>query len=508
MDGVEVVGERFAVASGSPEATAAAALILRSGGNVVDAALAGSAALCVTSPQAVALGGDLFALITRPGATPIAVNGTGAAPMQASIPYYRSRGHAIVPVIGPLSIQTPGLVAAWQALSDNFTSRPLGELLAPAIALARDGFAVTPRLAALTAAALSDYRDETGWAATYLPDGAVPEPGTRLRQPRLAETLGRIAHDGPRAFYHGAIARDIAATVQRAGGVLSEADLAQVAAEVLPALPGRYAGRTIWTQPPISQGVVLLRALALIEQGRDAIAAFQRAFAERLALLGDTVDSRARAEAMRDGRLPVPGIALPFAAQSGPETTTICVMDRDGNAASLILSVFADFGAGVVGEETGVLLNNRLSGFFLDPTHPNALAPGRRTMHTLHSVLVQDDSGIVMAGGSPGGDNQPQVNAQILTRVLGGGADLATVVGLPRWAYFPGTIPADLASPPAVKVEPAMAPAERARIARDWKIMLLAGPDIGSAKWVARGQRPGTVRAVTDRRRDGTVWAA
>lgn len=506
-------GASFAIASGAPEATEVAAQIMLQGGTVVDATLAGSAVLCVTSPHAVSIGGDLFALISRPGAPPLAVNGTGGAPRAADIDRFRALGHGRVPVHGALSIQTPGLVAAWQSLLPHCRF-PLARLLEPAVALAREGFCVGARLSALIEAALPEYAAIPGFAEAFLHNGRAPRPGALLRQARLARTLEIIAAQGTGAFYHGPIAADIAGTVTRAGGLLSTDDFAGVSASVAPSMGISFAGHKIWTQPPISQGVVLLRALSLIETGKGAAddsagglaRAFCQTFDERLAILGDEAGMRIRAEEMLAGQVRTD--RRPMAACEGPDTTTICAIDRDGNAASLILSVFADFGSGIVGEETGILLNNRLSGFFLDPSHPNALAPGRRTMHTLHSVFVEDTSGIKMAGGSPGGDNQPQVNAQILTSILAHKEDAGTAVEKPRWAVFPGTIPADLASRDdrLIRCEPGLPDNVRLSLEQTGlQTENLREMSIGSAKWSFRDSDH--VEALSDTRRDGAVAA-
>jgi gamma-glutamyltranspeptidase/glutathione hydrolase len=514
------VGGRFAIASGCRYATATAADVLLRSGNVIDAAVAGSAVLCVTLPHAVSIGGDLFALVKAsdtPGVT--ALNSTGAAPRRADIATYRARGHRLVPQRGPLSIQPPGLVAGWQALS-RWTTWPLVELLEPAIALARDGFAVGARLARLSKELATVCSAEQGWAETYLVGGApIPEGGI-LRQPRLADTLSTLARDGAPGFYRGRIAADIVRSVARAGGLIEPEDLACVAAQITPALTTAIGGLIFATQPPVSQGAVLLRALRLTAEHRGAACddirmlwpfaarALQTAFAERIRFLGDGADSFALARAMVDGRLaaaqPRRGLA-----RAGTETTTISVIDRDGNATSLIQSVFADFGSGIVTDETGILLNSRMSGFFLDEDHPNALQPGKRTMHTLHSVMVSDADGPLLAGGSPGGDSQPQVNLQVLSRVLFGDEDIAHAAGAPRWMLFPATAPSDLLDrrEPEIRCEPDL-DAETRRLfeAAGFRTATMPRADIGSAKWVMRGEG-GNLIAACDTRRDGAVWA-
>lgn len=513
------VGSRFAVASGCRYATEAAAGVLAQGGNVIDAALAGSAVLCVTLPHSVSIGGDLFALVkTRDAPRVVALNSTGAAPRRGDIAQYRARGHSFVPLRGPLSIQPPGLVAGWQALS-RWTNWPLAKLLEPATALARDGFAVGARLARLSKELATVCSAQRGWADTYLAGGVpIPEGGI-LKQARLAGALSTIARYGPQSFYRGKIAADIVRSVSRAGGLIAPEDLECVAPQTTPALTTNIGALTVATQPPVSQGAVLLRALRLTSahrrDGEDirtlwpyAARALQTAFAERLRFLGDHPQSFEQAQAMVDGRLPGQPMR-PDLAHAGTETTTISVIDDYGNAASLILSIFANFGSGVVTDETGILLNSRLSGFFLDEDHPNGLRPGKKTMHTLHSVMVCDRDGPILAGGSPGGDAQPQVNLQVLSRVLFGHEDIAQAAGAARWMVFPATAPVDLqgGAEPEIRCEPDL-DAESRRLFEQagFRTTVMPRADIGSAKWVMRDGQ-GELIAACDTRRDGAVWA-
>jgi gamma-glutamyltranspeptidase/glutathione hydrolase len=474
---IEARGGQAVVSSGTARASSAAEQVLRDGGNVVDAALAASAVLCVVLPHAVALGGDLFALVrTARDGSVIAVNATGGAPGEADIAAYHARGLRHVPLLGPLSIQPPGLVAGWQALHDRWGSLPLARLLAPAIDLAQDGFAAGARLARFCRELSADLLPIAGWADLFAPGGTLLAEGARFRQERLAATLRRIAERGAAGFYEGAVADDLVATVRDAGGLLSHDDLRRVAVDLAPPLQIASRGLTIYSQPPISQGVVLLRALRLLDRFVAAhsvddapkllslaASALRQAFAERLALLGDDADGRVRAEAMLDDQI-IPLPDRPALAHDGRETTTLVVGDRHGNTAALIQSVFADFGSGVVGRESGVLLNNRLSAFFLDPFHPNGLQPHRRTMHTLHNFIAVDADGTMrFAGGSPGGDNQPQVNLLFLLRTMLLGETPSEAIAAPRFAVWPGTYPTDAAHGvgTVVKCEPTMPDAVR-----------------------------------------------
>jgi gamma-glutamyltranspeptidase/glutathione hydrolase len=195
-------------------------------------------------------------------------------------------------------------------------------------------------------------------------------------------------------------------------------------------------------------------------------------------------------------------------AHHGTETTILSVMDADGNAISIIQSVFADLGAGVVSRESGVLMNNRLSAFFLDPDQPNSLRPGKRTIHTLHSFMVMDGDQARWTGGSPGGDLQPQVNLQLVVRLIDLAQSPADVVSAPRWAVLPGTIPLNLSqqASPYARIDPELSPAMREELtALGLKLVVSAEHNVGSAKLV--GQAPEGVGAWCDQRRD-TVAAA
>ena len=209
-----------------------------------------------------------------------------------------------------------------------------------------------------------------------------------------------------------------------------------------------------------------LRALRLFEERirndkRDfetlapvAVQALQTAFVERMHILGDQPNAFELAQAMIEGRVSGTTEHRDL-AHAGTETTTISVVDADGNAVAMIISIFADFGSGIVTDD-GILLNNRLSGFFLDEKHPNGLQPGKRAMHTLHSVLVEGEDGLLLAGGTPGGHAQPQVNLQVLSRVLFRDQTLGDAAAAPRWMLVPQIHP-DGSQPtakPLVQTEP------------------------------------------------------
>jgi gamma-glutamyltranspeptidase/glutathione hydrolase len=439
------------VAAGCSQAVAAALDCTRAGGNLIDAAIAGAAVQTVVMPEATSLGGDLFALLRRCGRI-VSVNATGTAPQAATIEAFRERGLSFVPRTGPLSVQPPGLVAGLVKLHELGGSKALAELFEPAIDLADRGCLVSAKLADALLVAPAESRESPVWRAIYAPEGRPLQVGESLRQPALARTLRAIGEHGAQAFYSGMIARDIANTLRSGGGMLREADLADVRAKVVEPLRVRFRQYQVSTQPPVSQGFILLHALRMLDaatQDSDVVSqqclwemaaiALRQGFAERLRLLGDGADHLARSFLAEDTTLDCTNDTRLFANQ-GSDTTTLSITDGD-NTIALIQSIYADLGSGIVTPDTGILLNNRLSGFFLDHDHANGLKPGRSTMHTLHSFIVEDDTGLCWAGGTPGGDHQPQVNLQVIVRLLLLGQRPELALGAPRWTTSPGTRP-------------------------------------------------------------------
>ncbi|HET9017702.1 MAG TPA: gamma-glutamyltransferase [Thermomicrobiaceae bacterium] len=439
-------------ASAHPFVSQVALDVLRHGGNAVDAAVAGAAVLMTVEPRNGHLGGDTFFLINPAGSREVvALNGSGAAPLAATAERYRQAGG--IPAKGPWASTVPGTVHAWGTALARFGSRPLAELLAPAIAYARDGVPVTARLQRLLAGDTEVFRKYPDSAAVFLPGGDVPALGTLFRQPGLARSLERIAADGWEDFYRGQLAAELADYSASHGGLFSREDFAAHATEVAAPISIDYRGYTVFEQPPVSQGIIVLLALNILGQFDVAalgpaspellhlqLEALKLAFADRLRYLGDprTNDlplamllspEHAREQAARIDPDRARPLAWPGNVQ--PDTTYMCVADADGTMVSYIHSLFA--GSGVVMGDTGVLMNNRMLGFNLDEGHPNCLAPGKRPVHTLNNYLVQRDGEPVLVGGTPGAHWQVQTNLQILTNVLDFGMDPQAATEAPRF---------------------------------------------------------------------------
>ena len=442
------------VASAHPAATLAGLDILRAGGNVVDASIAVNATLAVVQPHMCGLGGDLFVLYFHaPSSELCFLNAAGRSGSRATPEALRQRGLDAVPIQGPLAVSVPGAVAGWGALADRFGSRPLAELLKPAVTLASDGFPVSDLLAQ-TITERAPLIEDPEWHRIYAPGGEGPRTGAVLRQPDLGRSLARLAAEGPEAFYQGEVAGRIVEHVAVGGGFLTRDDLARHAARWQRPISTTYRDCTVFQTPPPTQGFTLLQALNLVEtfdvaslspQSPDhlhvLVEALKLAYADRDRYLGDpdhvtvplatlldktyTATRRARLHRRRAARMTVSGELL-------GDTTGFVVGAGDGCVLAGIQSLYTAFGAGVVPPGTGIALHNRGSSFSLDPGSPSVLAPGKQPLHTLVASLVLRDRQPVVALATMGGHGQPQTHLQILVNLLDFKMDPQEAIERPR----------------------------------------------------------------------------
>jgi gamma-glutamyltranspeptidase len=447
-----IIGRRGAVAANHPLAAQAGLLALRAGGNAVDAAVATAVSLAVVEPMMSGLGGDAFYHVfdAKIGRS-IVVNGTGPAPLAATPERYA----AGIPRTGPLSVSVPGLLGGLGLMHHRFGRLPWRDLFAEAIHYARNGFGATPHYRHFAGEHLATLRADPGSAAALLANGAVPSVGAPIVQSDLARTLEEIAAEGAECFYRGALARRLAAALRRSGTLIAEADLAEFHAEIQQPIAVDYRGLTVLEAPPNSTGFVLLEELKIIENfdlkamglgSADLVhvmvEAKKLAFADRErwaadprtidAPLGEllSADYTARLAARIDMKRAAP--TRPIADAAG-DTTYFCTADGEGNAVSGIQSINSGWGSGVTAGDTGILLNNRMAYWHLDPAHPNHLRPGRRVRHTMNPPLVLKDGKLWAVFGTPGADNQVQINLQILTALADFGLDSQQAAELPRW---------------------------------------------------------------------------
>jgi len=441
----------------SPHALASEAGVdvLRAGGSAVDAAIATSAALSVLYPHMTGVGGDAFWLIhdAATGRQHV-LNASGRAAAAATCALY-----AGAPEIAPrgprAALTVPGAVDGWVQAHARFGRLPFADCLRTAVALARDGFPIADSPARYLAAHRDLLAAVPETAAAYLrPDGAPPARGDVLRLPALAATLEAIAATGRAAFYEGEIAAAMAGWLERHGGVLTAEDFAAHRSDWVEPARVRYRGRTAVAPPPNSQGFAGLGILGLLEHVDVAaladdpagyvdvlVRATALAFEDRDRHLCDPDFGDVPLErllhpaylAERATLLSRPAAAAVAVPPVAGDTTFSCAVDADGNAVAVIQSIYQEWGSGVVAGDTGVLLQNRGCFFSLDPEHPNCLAPGKRTAHTLTAAMLIGDAGPELVYGAMGGEGQPQTQAAIATRVVDHGRSVQEAVDAPRW---------------------------------------------------------------------------
>ncbi len=468
------------VGAAHPLTTAAGVAVLENGGNAVDAAIAAGLVAAVVMPEMCGLGGDLFAIVADSNDV-VAFHGSGIAPRSASIELMRANGDdggKKMPYRGPLAAGVPGMVDAYFSLLKRFGSKSFAELAERAIWYAEHGFPLTRDGAEYIAQSQSLLEQFPAAAAVFLPGGKAPKVGEMLKQEDLAKTLKVIAAKGVDAFYRGEIAEQITKYMSANGGAMSCEDLAGHKTDVSAPIITTYRNHTVYQTSLPTQGLILLEALNLAEQVDLAkigpwstdgvhllVEAKKIAYADRLAYACDPafgnvpldkllskswakqrykqIDMSRSADDIQVGQL-----------QDG-DTTYLCAIDRNGMMVSLIQSVSANFGCGVVIDGTGIVLNNRVGrGFSLVEGHPNIYAPGKKTMHTLNCYLIADQDGApVLVGGTPGGDGQPQWNLQVIAALVDSSFDVQAAIESPRWTSWPGTDPSTLDNPFELRVE-------------------------------------------------------
>ncbi|MBT2227874.1 gamma-glutamyltransferase [Nonomuraea sp. NEAU-A123] len=524
-------GGGIAIAAPHRAGVAAAREIVAAGGGVVDAALAAAVALTVAYPHQCSIGGDLVALIRTPDGTVRAVLSMGAAAQSIDVAALRATSPRMPPG-GPLTVTVPGVVAGWAALADLGGHLPLDRVLAPAVALARDGVAVSDGLARAIRARLDVVRADPGLSALLLgADGAPLPSGAALRQPALAATLEAVAADW-RSFYTGEIANRLVSGLRKLGSPLRASDFAAHRAEECEPLRREAGGMTWWAAPPPSQGASLLAVLTAMDahpdltattamgarpdvtattahpdatrwRGQRLLAAARTAESRRDALLGDP----------RMGPVDLDGLLLldtertvdrlPSGPKPAGDTVAITAVAADGSAVTLIQSVFQSFGSGLLEPSTGVVLHNRGSAFSLVPGHPGVARPGARPPHTLCPVLGTSADNVV-ALGCQGGRAQPWILAQVAGDVAAA-RNLSALLARPRWVIGSRDLGLD---DPTLVLEPGVPDADAlATTARDLGLALAELPalhdDAGHVQ-VARLGRGG-LAAASDVRADGAA---
>jgi gamma-glutamyltranspeptidase/glutathione hydrolase len=505
-----VHAESCMVATSHPLAAEAGMKILDAGGGAADAAVAAAAVLNVVDPRSTGIGGDAFALCW-PGddSVPAALAGAGPAPAGMSVESVRAAGYDAMPSLGPWTITVPGSVSAWGALLERYGRLGLEAVLAPAIELAEQGFAVTPFVADEWAANADRLQGDEA-LATFLPGGGAPRAGERFANPALGATLRRIADAGPDAFYRGELAEAIGAAVAAAGGPLRAADLAEWdGATWVEPIQRSFRGIDVYELPPPTQGLVLLEALGIyealdaedpVDREHTAIEALKLAFADAHAHIADPEAAAVPTAALLAERYVAQRAAAIDLTRAGDalpgrpsDTVYVAVVDGDGGACSFIQSLYEGFGSGVCVPGTGMLLQNRGGCFVLDEGHPNRPAAGKRPYHTIIPALLARDGRLAGCLGVVGGLMQPQGKLQILRGLFERGLEPQEALDAPRFRALGGR---------RLGCERGFDPGLRAQLAaRGHEICELGRFEAGGAQLVLSGEDG--LRGASDRRKDG-----
>ena len=492
-----VRGARGAVVGPHHLATAAGLAALAAGGHAVDAAIAANAVLGVVMPNGCGIGGDAFWLVWDEAAgEQVALNGSGRAPAGADAAALRAAGMERIPLRGPHSVTVPGAVRSWADAHRRWGRLSRDAVLAAAIEQAEAGFPAWDGLidsVERTWASIEGQPWSRGFASVWRPEGRPWRPGERVRLPALARTLGTLARDGFDACYDGDLGERISGALAEAGAPFAVADLRGHTSTWGTPLETTYRGVRVTTHPPNSSGLLaleILNVLGRFEPAADArfgghgwsdpawihlmLEAAKLVYSDRDAFLADPADREIPVE-----RLLSAGHGFELAARIDPDradaappparilvggTIYLAVVDAEGNAVSLIQSNAAGFGSGIVDPVTGVHFQDRGASFSLDPGHPNVLAPGRRTAHTLLPGMLfrAGERRPWIVAGSMGGDIQPQIHVQLVSALVDGGADIATAIAAPRVTVEPAGW---YAPPVAVVADGVLAPGVEAGLA-------------------------------------------
>jgi gamma-glutamyltranspeptidase/glutathione hydrolase len=442
-------------------ASSAGVDVLRAGGSAVDAAIAAAATLGVVYPHMCGIGGDAFWLIYEARRRKVDyLEGGGRAAASGTLDSFRQKNLGEIPFRGilPATLTTPGAVASFCEAHARHGKLPLARSLESAIHYARDGYPVSARLSRWIAETAGELAQDPGCKALFLAGGTPARAGARLSNPALARTLEAIGADGRAGFYQGRVAADLSDLSRRRGGFFTAADLAAQTAPWGEPIRGTYRGVTICETPAPTQGFTVLEMLNLLEPlelaskpflGPDhvhlLVQAKQIAYHDRDRFLADprfvdvplaTLISKEYAGERRpliDPARALPWDKVPSHGSLKGDTVYVAAIDADGNAASLIFSLYGVFGACVADERTGIVLQNRSAYFSLDPAHPNRLEPGKVPLHTLIASLAFRNDELWAALGCMGADGQPQIHVQTYVAMIDYGRDIQQALDGPRW---------------------------------------------------------------------------
>jgi gamma-glutamyltranspeptidase/glutathione hydrolase len=514
-----VFGENGMVAASQPYATLAGLDVLRDGGNAIDAAVAAAAVLHVVEPHNAGIGGDVFALFwwERTGELK-GLNGSGRAPMGATIENLRRRGHCQMPFEHIDAITTPGALDGWITLLEGYGRMDPSRLLAPAIRLAEEGFVVSPIVHREWTLEVEKLSRDPDSDRHYLLAGRAPRAGEIFRNRALGRTLRTVAKGGRDVFYRGELGEKVVQAIREKGGLLTMGDLETHRSDWVEPIRTTFQDHEVFELPPNGQGITALIALNVLEDfdlpllGHNSadychsvLEAIKLAFADRNRYVTDpevedvpTERLLSKEYAAERRRLMNPQYALPDASPgrlAAGDTVYLATADAEGNMVSFINSLYSRFGSGVCAGETGLILQNRGAGFVLDERRPNRLQPHKRPLHTIIPAFLKKDGKPLMAFGVMGGDMQPQGHVQFLLNHLVFGMNIQQAVEAPRFRFVVGN---------EVWLEDRMPAAIGQDLTRRGHcVSRKDGSSFGGAQAIAKNPETGVYSGASESRKDG-----
>jgi len=513
----EVFAANGMAATSHPLAAKVAVDMLETGGNAVDAAIAGAVLLGICEPQMTGIGGDMFALVETEGGPIHGLNASGRAPAAMTAEALRAQGHSKMPKGTAHAVTIPTAIDGFAKLSERFGVKDLADCLAPAIRYAEAGVPVAPRVAFDWAQSVGALQGRA--AELYAFDGAAPKPGAVFRAPGQADVLRRVAKDGRDAFYIGEVADDMVASLKALGGVHSVDDFAGAEAEWVEPISGDYRGVELVELPPNGHGAIAILMAQMLETydlaSMDPFGA-ERAHleAEVTKLAYDARDRFVADPAAAAVRLPhllskdtaksLAALIDPDHAMEGPralsedvhkETIYITVVDKNLMKVSLIYSIFSNFGSGLASDKFGILFHDRGMGFTLEEGHPNEAAGGKRPLHTIIPGMMREGGETTRVFGVMGGPYQPCGHARVLSNLVDYGMRPQAALDAPR-SFFDqrdGGMNVERSYPEAVR---------EALAVKGQPVNVPATP-IGGAQMITVDREAGVLVGASDPRKDG-----
>lgn len=522
-----VITQQGIAATSQTLASSAAAQILAKGGSAADAAIAANAVLAVVEPMKTGLGGDLFVIYWEANTGKlVGLNASGPAPKGLSPGFLAKQGFQSMPQAGIHSFTVPGAVEGWAKMHQRYGKLPWKDLFQSAIAYAEQGFPVTEAIQESWAEAKGQLNHDAESERVFLPGGKAPKVGDLFKNPDIGRALRLLADQGPAAFYKGSIAAAILKTSRRLGGTMTAEDLADYSSEWVTPISSEYRDWKIYELPPNSQGMAALEMLNIMEVTPasplgpfSAPEMHKRIEAMKLAY----ADVRRYNADPRAASVPVSGLLskeyakqraalidplhahcnVPNGDPLGSNTTYLTVIDKDGNMASWIESVYSEFGSGITADGMGFILQNRGALFSLDPHSPNVLAGGKRPFHTIMpGFMERGDQHIGF--GIMGGVNQPLAHAQFVSNIVDYGMNIQAALEAPRFTKR-NAGGCDVSVEMRVPVATLQQLSERGhqiRIRREYT------QEMGRGQAILHDSRTGTNYAASDPRADGEAIPA